>query len=307
MPARLNNALDQTAHTLDTYVKQSPTASPELQHTLGDLGRRFEAIAARVGVGTRDPGNRDTEHGISAPQAALATEKAVDRAARLSGKFTDLAEHAGHAFGIAGATLAAGENISRLAEGTGRTEHAVGLAGNLAEIGGGVAAIAGVTVGAPVAAVGAAIGLGADAVSAYRDRQEYVHDVSSNLTSAGMDPARAEALARSNPDSLRALASHGYTPQQISDIAANAPSTVRMHVSQTDGVIGAGQRLGLSPTQVTDLARRLGPQNADTAFDGLQRVIGGNPGSNRSQILQNLQNSFDASPATRQLAQLLSP
>lgn len=303
MPARVTNAMQESVRQLDQAVRQSPTGSPELQRTLGELGQRFQEVSQRAGAGTNDPGNRQTPGFDSTRLTVGGTGIALGR---LSSDVAALSTRAAGAFGVAGGVLGAADNLGRVANGTARGEHYVGAALNGAQVVGGVLRVAGVAIGGPVSLAAGALAIGAGVVSSVRDSRQYTADVTSTLREAGVDPARAEALARSNPESLRALQSAGYTPQQISDVVANAPSTTRIHQSQTEGMLRAAQQFGMTPAQMTDFVRQLGPERADIALNTMARVMSGNPGADRALVLREMQQGWEANAASRYAAQLLS-
>jgi hypothetical protein len=301
--------LEDAATSLSTFVQQSPRPNPELEETLKQVSEKFAAMP-RADVG----GHQEKQGTLTTPQKLLATEKGAKLASRglesgearlgeIAGKFAHVAEHAGHAFGIVGAGLAATENIEKIAEGKGRAEHYVGLAANVAEIGGGVAAVAGVTIGAPIAAVGAAVGLAAELYSNHRDHSEFVADAKKNLAAIGVDANRADALTRTDPKGLQALANAGYSPAQMAELARLAP---QLTTSLPDSIASGAKRAGLSPDQVVALARKLGPKS-DAAIGGLVTMANMYPKDTPAERILRLKSGPLATDATRELAKVLQP
>jgi hypothetical protein len=299
--------LENTATSLSTFVQQSPRPNPELEETLKQVSEKFAALP-RAEVG----GHREPQGMLTTPQKLLATEKGAKLASRgleagearlgeIAGKFAHVAEHAGHAFGIIGAGLAASENIEKIADGKGRTEHYVGLAANVAEIGGGIAAVAGVTIGAPIATVGAAVGLAAELYSNHRDHAEFVADAKKNLAAIGVDTNRADALTRTDPKGLKALADAGYSPAQMAELARLAPE---LTTALPDSIASGAKRAGLSPDQVVALARKLGPKS-DAALGGLVAMANMYPKDTPAERILRLKSGPLATDATRELAKLM--
>jgi hypothetical protein len=301
LPLRFGDAVEYAAKALDRHTHLSPEGDGELQRTLGECGNRFKQLSSAAGEG----GDENATRHKTVKDVSTAGEGALSRLAKFGGRFSEIAEHSANAFGIVAGAIGGVENVHRIVSGEARAEHGVGLTANGAEVVGGVLAISGVAVGATIGLAGAIVALGAEGVSIYRDRQDYLRDTTENLLGIGMDKPRAEGLAASNVDSLRAFAGAGFSPQQISDFTANAPDMVRGHVSHAQGVIHAAGVFGLSPSQVTELSRALGSPGAGVAFNSLVRVIAANPNAPRALILQLLNKGFEANDFARDLARRL--
>lgn len=300
LPMRLSAAIDQAASSLDRHTHLSPQGDKVLEHSLCVLGRGFAKMAADAGRG-----DEDARHGNAVKNTATTSEGALSRLAKFGGRFSEIAEHSANAFGVVAGAIGGVENLHRLANGEGRVEHGVGLAANSAEIVGGALAIGGVAVGATLGLGGMVVALGAEAVSAYRDRQEYVRDTTATLKAIGLNEPHAAGLAASNPEALRALATAGWSATQISRFVANAPGMVRAHHSQAHAVVNAARVFNLPTDRLVELTQELGSPGADVALSSLTRVIAASPGASRQQILRMMENGFEANDFARQLARRL--
>lgn len=273
-------ALDDATRSLETYVSQSPTGSTQLQATLAEAGRSLNAATVIGGTGF-----------------------AVGQLGNIATRLADVATRAAGAFGVAAGALNAADNLQRLLQ-DGRIEHAAGLAANGAQIVGGALRIAGIGFGATVGIVGTVAAVLAKGVSAYRDNEARVSEMTERLGRLGIPSGQAEVLARGNPAAYRALSEAGYSPEQIQRMAAQGQSMVlRAHESSAQQFAEAARRLGLDPERATQLMERLGPRMAAQGADALTRLVAGNPEARtREELLRLL--SFRSDPlvsdATRQ-------
>ena len=302
MVTAVARSMEQSMGVLDTAVRQSPTGSTELQSSLEQLGTQFAQVAERAAAANGDPGNQQAP-GFDATRPTVGgLGVAVGQLSRTAGS---LAQRAAGKFGVVGGVLGAVDAGGRIADGTARAEHYAGAGAGLAMVVGGVLRIGGVAVGGPISLIAGGASMLATAASAVRDRNAYVRDVTATLQATGMDAARAEALARSNPESLRLLEGAGYTPDQIRDVVGTAPVTTRIHASSTETLVRAGQQLGVSPERMTEIVRQLGARDADVAIAQLQRALSLAPGLGSAGVMQELESGWGATDASRRLAALL--
>ncbi|MBL8957715.1 MAG: hypothetical protein JNK82_43470 [Myxococcaceae bacterium] len=302
-PPHLARAMQESVRQLGTAVRQSPTGSSELQATLQQLGTDYAQLAERAALGTRDPGNQPAP-GMAATRPVLGGLGVA--VGQLSREVGSLAQRAAGRFGIASGVLGAVDSAGRIADGAARTEHYVGGAAGAAQVVGGVLRVGGVAIGGPLSMAAGGAAILATAESARRDRNEYIADVSATLQAAGIasDPARAEALARSNPESLRLLAAAGYSTRQIEDLTALAPVATRMNEGQVQGLIEASQRLGLSPDRMIEVLQSFGSRAGD-AITALVRAHQGNR-ERDDVMLDALRTGWGANAVSRRLAELVS-
>lgn len=300
----VTQSMQNAMGVLDTAVRQSPTGSAELQRSLEALGRDFSQIAERAALSHGAPDNRQSA-GMDVTRPAIGGLGVA--IGQLSREVGSLAQRAAGKFGVVGGTLGAIDAAGRIADGTARAEHYAGAAAGLAQVVGGVLRIGGVAVGGPVSLVAGGASILFTAASAVRDRDAYVRDVTATLQAAGIaQGADAEALARSNPESLRLLEAARFGPQQIRDLVFAAPQSARMHESTIADLVRGAQRFGLSPAHVVDMLRQLGPVEADVAINGFNRAQSGMGSLGDEHVLQEMRTGFWASDASRRLAELIA-
>lgn len=301
LPSRAAQAVELGLSQLDTYVRQSPVGSERLSQTLGEL-----AVATHA-AGQALPNSAPGASNLPARVAVGTTGLALGQLGNTASRFADLAGRASGAFGVATGVLGGADAVGRLIRGEARLEHQLAAGVSAAQVGVGVARIAGVAVGA-TAGLGLTVAAGTlGAVSAYRDRQAYVRDVTATLARSGLpgiDGATAEALARSNPEALRRLEAAGFDPAQVRALSRAAPHTVRMHESSAASLAEAGGRLGMTPERTTAFYESLG-ERADRVSWQLARILGGQPGIDRAGILREMQSGMEATDDTRFALDLL--
>lgn len=254
-------AMEEATAALEAHVAQTPSGSAALQATLGTM-------STAMGVA----------EGAAEGLAALG---------ELAPRLSSLAAKASAPFGILGGAADFVAYADRLADG-GRVEHVAGLAASAVLVGQGVLTIAGVTVSAPVSVVAGAVSLAAGGVSAYRDHAERVADMSARLTEMGLDPAQAEALARSNPASLDVLKAAGYSSEQVQRLAALGETwLLNTHESEADYFARASTALGLSPEASVVALESIDPGLVSSAAHALGGLLAGGA-TTREEILKGL-------------------
>lgn len=265
--ARSTEALSAAAGSLDRFVSQSPTGSQALQRMINEASQ-----------------------GLTVPAGAAigGTGFAIGQLGNVVSRFSDVANRAAGAFGAVAGVVNGANNLERLLQ-DGRAEHAAGLLGNTAQVVGGVLRIGGVAIGSTVGIVGTLGALAAQGVSAYRDNERTVAEVSARLGRLGLTPTAADTLARANPEALRTLQAQGFSPDHLQRLAGLGQSlTLRAHESSASAFAVATQRLGLSPEAATQFMERLGSRAGQGAAL-LERIIAGNPrATSREAIMQEL-------------------
>ncbi len=227
---RLEGSLDAAAAALERQISADPRGDPELAEALERAGNSLGTLSNAAATGG------------GAAQAYASTGR---RLAELAGK-------ASSAFGAVGGVFDAMNYGSRIANGTARTEHVIGAGVAVAEVGVGVATIAGVTVGAPVAVALAAVGVGASAVSSYRDAQERAASIQARLESLGYDRELAAGLAGSSPLATGNLRDAGFTTDDLQALARSHPGLLGSSVTTTSALT-ALRRLELEPARAMGL------------------------------------------------------
>lgn len=210
--------LEKAAAALETSVTLSPSGSSGLVDALSSVAMAGEAVGGAL--------------------------------ADFGGRVGAFAEAAGKAFGGVGAALDLGANVGRILEDGGRVEHWAGAAAGAVV----VAEIAGVAVTAPVSMLAGAVAVAAGGVSAYRDNQERVAEMSGRLVELGFDASHADNIARANPAALAVLGAAGYSPGELQQLTTQARFTlVNANHTEAEFFVAAMAQLGVSPADATQL------------------------------------------------------
>lgn len=241
--SHLVDKLDDAAAALGQYVAQSPTGDDALQRSLTQTVDRLSVVSTATG-------------GASV---------ALEGVSHLTTTLSDLSRTAGNAFGIVSAGAALASAGGRIADGTGRTEHYVGAAVSVAELGIGVAAVAGVTVGLPVTATLAAVGTVAGLVSNARDRAELERSTGARLRELGYSDQLAESLSTIGPKTGNALREAGYSVEDIRSLVMLAPDLADS--GELDRLAEVTRGLGLQGDQMMEMIEGLGPSAADVVLE----------------------------------------
>jgi hypothetical protein len=240
----LEDGVSRATEALGQYVRQSPTGDDALQRSLESTASVLGQVSTAAG-------------------AASATLAGV---AELGGKFSDLARVAGDAFGIVGGAASLAQASGRILDGTARADHYVAAGLSVAEIGLGVAAIGGVTVGLPVTVAVGAASVVVGMVNNSRDRAELERAVSGRLQSLGYDAAQADALAALNPKAAGELRAAGFTPEEIQSLAMTAPDLMGATHSFAQGMVDTAKELGMTPSEWTRFIDQMAPHGDAVAL-----------------------------------------
>lgn len=240
----LEDGVSRATEALGQYVRQSPTGDDALKRSLESTA----SVLSQVSM------------------AAGAASAGLSGVAELGGRFSDLARVAGDAFGIVGGAASLAEASGRILDGTARADHYVAAGLAVAEVGLGVAAIGGVTVGLPVTVAVAAASVVVGMVSNARDRAEFEGAVSGRLQSIGYDAAQADALAALNPKAAGELRAAGFTTEEIQALAKSAPDMMGAPHSFAQGMADTAKELGMSPAQWTRFIDEMAPHGDAVAL-----------------------------------------
>lgn len=277
----LEDGVGRATEALGQYVRQSPTGDDALKRSL-------EATANVLGQ-------------IST--AAGATSVGLAGVAEMGGRFSDLARIAGDAFGIVGSAATLAQASGRIADGTARADHYVAAGLAVTEIGLGVAAIAGVTVGLPVTVAVGAASVVVGMVNNSRDRAELESAVSDRLESLGFDAARADALAAINPKAAGELRAAGFTTEEIQSLAMTAPDMMRVSHAFAQGMADSAKELGMAPAEWTRFIEQMAPHGDEVALTVTQwmgEARSQGAGLSRSELVERLR-ANDAAAAMPEL------
>jgi uncharacterized protein YukE len=236
----LEAEVDRGMQALDTYVRQSPTADTALVAELAQTGSRLGTVA-------------------------LVGEQTLGIYASTGGRFAELANQAGAAFGLVGAAADAYGSVARVSEGGARAEQYVGAAAGITQVGLGVLSIAGVTVSAPLSATVAVIATGSAAVSGIRDAQEQQAAVQQRLTGLGYGEATAAGLAQAQPAALAALRAEGFEPAALQALAEASPRLLGQSPDFLDAFSEVRRTAELTPDRTVEFLRAMGPSADDVA------------------------------------------
>lgn len=273
----LEAGVGRATEALGQYVRQSPTGDDALQRSLESTANVLEQVSTAAG----------------------AASAGLSGIAELGGRFSELARVAGDAFGIVGGAASLAVASDRILDGTARVDHYVAAGLSVAEIGLGVAAIGGVTVGLPVTVAVGAASVAVGLVNGSRDRAELERAVSGRLQSLGYDAAQADALAALNPKAAGALRDAGFTPEEIQSLAMTAPDMMGTSHAFAQGMVDSAKELGLTPSEWTRFIDEMAP-NGDavaltvTQWMGEARGQGGR--LSRSELIGRLRADDAPSP-----------